>query len=116
MIDDRDAFHETLLTKCTWVKRVGPMLLPFSPCGRRWREAPDEGSLSANSSERCLRGDNPSPGFAFAKPPSPTGGEGLENRTVADHLERRRAIGAARKGNGAARGPGAAFENARERQ
>jgi hypothetical protein len=24
----------------------------LSPCGRRWREAPDEGSLSANSVER----------------------------------------------------------------
>src|SRR3954466_16409868 len=33
----------------------------FSPCGRRWREAPDEGSRSANSTVRNARGSNPSP-------------------------------------------------------
>src|SRR5262249_37165662 len=33
-------------------------VLPFSPCGRRWREAPDEGSPSAHSME-VTRGDIP---------------------------------------------------------
>src|SRR6478672_2671524 len=33
--------------------------LPFSPCGRRWREAPDEGSLS--SSGVLPWGENPHP-------------------------------------------------------
>src|SRR3954447_11576688 len=42
--------------------------------------------------------------------------ERLENGPVADHLERRRTVGAAREGDGAARGPGAAFQNAGERQ
>ena len=37
--------------------------LPFSPCGRRWRVAPDEGSVSAETT-----------------PPSPTRGEGAHRR------------------------------------
>src|SRR5260370_35055898 len=43
---------------------------PFSPCGRRWREAPDEGSLSA--------GDRPliRPRRFASRPPSPIRGEG----------------------------------------
>src|SRR5258708_28015928 len=31
------------------------LFLPFSPCGRRWREAPDEGSLSAERNPSPVR-------------------------------------------------------------
>jgi hypothetical protein len=35
--------------------------LPFSPCGRRWREAPDEGYLSALTSAHEYAERYPSP-------------------------------------------------------
>ena len=53
-----------------------PPLSSFSPCGRRWREAPDEGSLSADTGPG--RG-NPSPvtnALRAFVPPFPTRGEG----------------------------------------
>ena len=47
--------------RCIWRigrrRRGGSIFLPFSPCGRRWREAPDEGSLSAE--QISIRGDRP---------------------------------------------------------
>src|SRR6187402_581464 len=49
--------------------------LSFSPCGRRWREAPDEGSFSTCETIRSDR--NPSPVSPLrGEPPSPTRGEG----------------------------------------
>ena len=50
----------------------------FSPCGRRWREAPDEGSLSANIKARGSHAERyPSPVSVLRDdPPSPTRGEG----------------------------------------
>ncbi|MET3260782.1 hypothetical protein ABIF38_002288 [Bradyrhizobium japonicum] len=36
-------------------------------------------------SGRSVRGDNPSPGFALAKPPSPTRGEGAPVARLAPH-------------------------------
>ena len=44
---------------------------PFSPCGRRWREAPDEGSLSAETDPSSV-----SLPLRVSDPPSPTRGEG----------------------------------------
>ena len=53
---------------------------PFSPCGRRWREAPDEGYVSANANARfSLAETYPSPVSIVLRtidPPSPTRGEG----------------------------------------
>ena len=46
-----------------------PGLISFSPCGRRWREAPDEGSLMPL--RRCTRGLSESP-----RDPSPPGSAG----------------------------------------
>ena len=51
----------------------GRDVLPFSPCGRRWREAPDEG-FSATTDSTPRR--EPLTRLRFAKPPSPTRGEG----------------------------------------
>jgi hypothetical protein len=44
-------------------------LLPFSPCGRRWREAPDEGSLSGHTTAWTTRGGNPSPVSPLSREP-----------------------------------------------
>ena len=51
-----------------------PFLFSFSPCGRRWREAPDEGSVSAET--------DPSPVFASRSHPLPQGERG--RKTDAD--------------------------------
>ena len=45
--------------------------LSFSPCGRRWREAPDEGSLSAEADPSPVSNE-----LRSFDPPSPTRGEG----------------------------------------
>src|SRR4051812_30825321 len=58
--------------------------LPFSPCGRRWRVAPDEGWAAANS---ALQAMFPSPA-RWA--PSPARGEGEAEllAKVGDHYAR----------------------------
>ena len=69
--------------------------LPFSPCGRRWREAPDEGSLDHGG---CCETPHPSRSHCASDPPSPTRGEGKTQMraAIAPHLrhpasDRRRA-------------------------
>jgi len=57
---------------------MGELRASFSPCGRRWREAPDEGSVSAET--------DPSSGYISLRsisPPSPTRGEGKEDTYAA---------------------------------
>src|SRR5690348_14871210 len=56
----------------------------FSPCGRRWREAPDEGF--SPHTLFCARGKNPSPvsnELRSFDPPSPTRGEGRRGYVAA---------------------------------
>ena len=53
------------------------LLLPFSPCGRRCREAPDEGFSPREESAFAERTPHPSQSrFRAIDPPSPTRGEG----------------------------------------
>ena len=49
-------------------------LLPFSPCGRRWRAAPDEGSLYAETTP------HPNLESELRSPRTPTRGEGARER------------------------------------
>ena len=53
-------------------------LLPFSPCGRRWREAPDEGSLSAGT--LVERDPSPVRDASHRGHPLPQGERGSKNR------------------------------------
>src|SRR4051812_30255757 len=50
-------------------------LLPFSPCGRRWREAPDEG-FSQRAGVAETDPSSVSLPLRVSDPPSPTRGEG----------------------------------------
>src|SRR5581483_548260 len=64
--------------------------LPFSRCGRRWREAPDEGSLSAYSLLLvCSRMQTPHPNefVSATELPSPTRGEGTIRSTALSREE-----------------------------
>src|SRR5262245_32518016 len=54
--------------------------LPLTPCGRRWREAPDEGFFPRAPMRETL-GERPLTRLCFAKPPTPARGEG-ETRTL----------------------------------
>ena len=47
-------------SKGSWRERIERDASSFSPCGRRWREAPDEGFLRETNA-RFTRGENPSP-------------------------------------------------------
>ena len=73
------------------------MLPSFSPCGRRWREAPDQGSLSARTV--CACGENPSPvsnELRSFDPPSPTRGEGRATSSTSPSPRPARASSSAR--------------------
>src|SRR5437879_5682697 len=58
---------------------AGPFLCvpsSFSPCGRRWREAPDEGLPQRTQMKEIRARIEPLTRLCFAKPPSPARGEG----------------------------------------
>src|SRR5688572_5470023 len=66
-------------------------LSSFSPCGRRWRAAPDEGSLSAETNPSSV-----SLPLRASDPPSPTRGEGKGQPRLLTELLRRPRIKATR--------------------
>ena len=71
------------LARCIWPGARRPSgrrarFLPFSPCGRRWREAPDEGSHPRR--QPLTRLDR-----LRRDPPSPTRGEGKRQCGSASH-------------------------------
>src|SRR4029453_13207351 len=82
--------------------RVELTLSSFFPCGRRWREAPDEGYLTADTDPSSvslpLRGHSRCKTSAYffkprrpPMPPSPTRGEGMRNPKTPPPIPSRRA-------------------------